>query len=646
VWGREYTQLYLDLVIPAQLAEGNLPAFRNESQSKYIIYTTAKDAETIRAATSFKSLSSIICTVIEIIDEEIKVPHDTMSNCFRRGIIAAEQVGAAMIFLTPDLVFADGSFATLKRLTEQGFDAVFVPGLRTLKHGVFLALKSKQNGGPAIAVPPRDLMRIALDNLHPIAHLSWWEEGETDMVCANLYWRAGTEGIVARCFHLHPLLIRPQRKNSRFFGTVDDDYFCAACPDESRDYVVTDSDELLAIELSDTSRVFTTGIPKRSVAGAALWAERSANRRHRKLFDATLRMHTGIRDAAAWERAEEKARTAAVAIQTRLNRPTWQLILAGDPALPTRVLRMAEDNRLGRANNFENGRTSPSRSERPMKARQFFTLDVARWAVDVAARIVLFFQFIRRSWAALYRSAAVAAFGTWVTPRFCSLRYLCQRNLVRDLTALLNDTSHIAVICDDPKTSRVLATLDLRHYPVSSAVAVIQDQEVRFVANTTSEPLREDGEELLVIDRNLFLLRRIDAVIEEAHRVLKPGGRLLVLANRVAHLHPNSDDLFFGTNVVQRLLTPRFTVLETRIQGHFGSVGQILLREWLHAQSLRWPRIRALLKMLFPLLLPIQILLGTAGTLIAGLIDTIDRSRSLYVTSLTLAIKERHAPSD
>src|SRR4051812_46032270 len=72
VWGREYTRLYVDVVIPAQLAAGNLPVFRNDPLSRYIIYTTADDANAIRASAAFRALSEIIAPIIEIIDEEIK----------------------------------------------------------------------------------------------------------------------------------------------------------------------------------------------------------------------------------------------------------------------------------------------------------------------------------------------------------------------------------------------------------------------------------------------------------------------------------------------------------------------------------------------------------------------------------------------
>src|SRR5262245_39868579 len=159
VWGESYTQLYLEVVIPAQLAAGNLSAFSDNPSNRYAIFTRAADAERIRASAVYARLNNLIRVSIHLIEEEIRIPHDVMSNCFRRGIKDAVAADAAAIFLTPDLVFANGSFAALKRLHEHGADVVYIPGIRTLKQSVTSVLKTSIQDG-RIAVAARELMRI------------------------------------------------------------------------------------------------------------------------------------------------------------------------------------------------------------------------------------------------------------------------------------------------------------------------------------------------------------------------------------------------------------------------------------------------------------------------------------------------------
>ena len=251
------------------LRPGIYPCFSNDHANKYIIYTRRQDAEEIRSAPIFQALTRAISVDFEYI-EKIGAPHETMSSCFRDGIAKAEAVDAGLVFLTPDLVFADGSFETIKRLSDAGHDVVFVPGNSYPETGRSRSVVAGSLPGVRDPVAPRDLMQVALDNLHPLANSSLVERRPRRSRSRNLYWRVGDEGIVGRCFHLHPLFVRPQRKNAKFFGTVDDDFVCAACPDASRDYVVTDSDELLAIELSDPGHFFQTGFRKGSVEDAAI----------------------------------------------------------------------------------------------------------------------------------------------------------------------------------------------------------------------------------------------------------------------------------------------------------------------------------------------------------------------------------------
>ena len=262
VWGEPYTRLFVDTVIPSQLAGGNLAAFHGEPGHRYIIYTRPQDAEIIRSSAAYASLNECVPVTVEFITERINLVHDMMTDCYRRGIAEANRADAAAIFLTPDIVFSAGSFQEIKRISDDGWDVIYIPAIRTMKKAIGAKLANSFQQGNVIEIPSRQLMRIALDNLHPLADASWWEEGEGGLLPATIYWRVEDEGIVARCFHLHPVCVYPQRKGVTFFGTVDDDYVPAACPDSSRDIVVNDSDQLLAIELSDPVGTSSRGSPK------------------------------------------------------------------------------------------------------------------------------------------------------------------------------------------------------------------------------------------------------------------------------------------------------------------------------------------------------------------------------------------------
>jgi hypothetical protein len=216
VWGESYTRLYIDTVIPAQLASGNLAAFKGQSGHRYIIYTRPENAEVICSSDIYKLLNDCVPVTFEFITDKISVVRDMMTACYRRGIKAAEDADAAVVFLTPDIVLSDGSFTTIKDLSFAGWEVVYVPAIRTMKKAVAANLTKSFKQAGTIQVSSRQLMRVALDNLHPLADSSWWEEGEGGLIPANIYWRVDEEGLIGRCFHLHPISFSRSERMSIF----------------------------------------------------------------------------------------------------------------------------------------------------------------------------------------------------------------------------------------------------------------------------------------------------------------------------------------------------------------------------------------------------------------------------------------------
>jgi len=113
VWRKSFTDLFLRVVIPSQLSPNNLPAFKNE-RAVYKIYTTFEDAQTIKNSKVFKQLTDIISTEIIFIHvPETEALHSILSDCHKMAIEKALKTSSALIFLTPDAIFSDGSFHML-----------------------------------------------------------------------------------------------------------------------------------------------------------------------------------------------------------------------------------------------------------------------------------------------------------------------------------------------------------------------------------------------------------------------------------------------------------------------------------------------------------------------------------------------------
>jgi len=346
-------------------------------------------------------------------------------------------------------------------------------------------------------------------------------------------------------------------------------------------------------------------------------------------------MHTGIRDNDAWEKAERDAETVATAIDARLRRPTWHLFATLDPALWLRLVRLRKDQQLASANGLllsdANSIASHNWFAGDMRPGPFTTpaASMLIWLREKEERIADFYRRVRRT-----------VFGSVAQPRIWNLSYSYSRSLWTDTKKMIQNTEKILTISEDISSSHIYAKLHSAGHDLTVATPTAGVESVYLISKVTNAPIAPSSQSFVVIDRALFIGRSIDAVIKESYRVLKPGGRLLVFANHIAPDSRSESNLFFGTDAIARLLRPNFQVLEQRTQGATGSVVGHILGQGFGFKLTLWPWTRKLLKLLLLPLIPLWILLGLLANLVVRLLDKVDKSGQMYVTSLTLAVRE------
>jgi hypothetical protein len=348
VWGAGHLGLFLNVCLPSLLAAGNLPSLAPNPQNRYLIYTRVEDQERLKAAPTFRRLSDIIPVEVLLIDEEITEPHRTMSNCHADSVRRADEVRGATVFLPPDCVWSETSMAALQRIAQTGKSVVHMSGIRLDRDSVVPEIADRySDDGMVLSVAPRELVSLGLRHLHPIAHTHFWKEHGDQLMPANLIWGVPNEGLLLRCFHLHPLMVKSQVPFAKFGSTIDDDLALRACPDASRDYVVTDSDEILAFEMSGLSRFVGTVCPKGSIEGVAAWAEFGANARHRELIKRTIRLKACDDSGAAWRVAQAESDNVVTSIANFNARSTTTLLFSSPRVFAGRAVAAALDRGSG-----------------------------------------------------------------------------------------------------------------------------------------------------------------------------------------------------------------------------------------------------------------------------------------------------------
>ena len=263
VWGNEYTDLFLKVCLPNQLTDGNLFAFRDDARSAYKIYTSERNAEKIISSKYYKELQNVIPTFLYTV-EELFQPHSkrhteedhsriipSMTKCHRMAIAKANAEDAAIVFLAPDHVYSDGTFAAIRRIAQAGKRVVAIPGVRVVQETFtpeFLRLFKNNNGHAPVS--SRELARLGLSHIHPLTKQYYIDSNYFEKHPWHLYWRVGDNGLLGRCSHFHPLMVYPRNKNALPAQANDQDFYSMAVPDIKDFHIVTDSDEILCFDLT------------------------------------------------------------------------------------------------------------------------------------------------------------------------------------------------------------------------------------------------------------------------------------------------------------------------------------------------------------------------------------------------------------
>jgi hypothetical protein len=329
VWGAAYTETFLKTCLPSSLSAGNLGFIGAHSKSTYRIYTTYDNAETIMKSPACKRLANLM--TVEVMRFDGTPTEDTpsanisckkyneMSQCHEHFIKTAGNDGTAMVFLSPDLFWADGSLRRLFEIAQSGKRLVMMSALRLAKESFLASLdRLHMKGCAPQPIGKRDLVSLAMNHLHPETRSLIWDSATSNTWPSLLLWETPQEGLMLRAFHLHPLMVRPVRSDVLPAGTIDDDYIARACPDQADEYVVQDSDDMVAFELSSQSaRAEFVAPARQNPANVAQWARAHANPKHQKFVQNRIHLHS-TEISAAWQETQERSDRAVQEILSLL----------------------------------------------------------------------------------------------------------------------------------------------------------------------------------------------------------------------------------------------------------------------------------------------------------------------------------------
>jgi hypothetical protein len=335
LWGRRFSDYFLEYCVASLLAPNNIPALRTRQRSKMLIATRPEDWAYMKETPIFRLMERYVDAVYL---EMPPCPADK-SGCEHMGVghkaalEMAHRDRAYGVLLTPDCLFSDGSVAALQRHACNGIELVMVIAALRLGEELFLPRleemgaiprQSRRDSATPLSISGRQMSHAALTSFHSHAQSLEWDTPYISRTPSCLWWRVpGEDGIVILGLSWSPMLIdygavRGHDTSCLENWSIDGDYAYKNLGASSRMYVVRDSDEVFYAgfgPLADREFTLYTDLSFRS-AWAGWMAKGQALREDfysnifdplkREIFFLPLRWHANPLNRR-WKRVERRA---------------------------------------------------------------------------------------------------------------------------------------------------------------------------------------------------------------------------------------------------------------------------------------------------------------------------------------------------
>lgn len=287
VWGRGYIDNFFKYCLASMFAADNLPNIHMRSSLHYLLYTTAIDWMYMQDQPAFTRLQqycSIEFVNIEQGQAESKTRHNRMNRCHNHFLTLATQREAEyMLFVMPDQIFSNGSFAYILDIVTRGCALLMTASLRVEEEGLLEDL-APYSDNLAVSIDDVRLNQLASRRLHPLSRAMIWSNNHLSDCPANIVFDFPDRSIL-HGFHLHPMAMRVGLVSGESKITIDDDYIEKFLPFYDSVVVNHTSANYCSYDVTHKADTYESNITTQDkILKVAHWAYRRANQMHRKFF--------------------------------------------------------------------------------------------------------------------------------------------------------------------------------------------------------------------------------------------------------------------------------------------------------------------------------------------------------------------------
>jgi tetratricopeptide (TPR) repeat protein len=170
VWGREFVDRFLNLTLRSLASENNLPALAAKFDLVYEVVAPQGDISYVQQHDIYRDLAPRVRFDFRPfqtshIDTKNSMSHWTLWN---QAIERAKTDDVYIITVAADHVFADGAMSRWAELFEQGYLAIYCPGMQVVAETTEAELERDFAGSTVVSLPRDKMFSIMFRHFHPV----------------------------------------------------------------------------------------------------------------------------------------------------------------------------------------------------------------------------------------------------------------------------------------------------------------------------------------------------------------------------------------------------------------------------------------------------------------------------------------------
>jgi hypothetical protein len=299
IWGERYIEEFAQVSLPSYLAQGNLPFLAWETDLEILIMTSKESRRIFDEEPLIERLKAICPVRFIFIDDLIASGNYgvILTLAYARGILdsGAEQTNTNFIFMNSDFVLADGSLKTLVRQLQRGERCIMAPSLRAVSATTIpVLLDAVDPKSGVLTMPPREMVKLAFDNLHPtVIGKTITQKFLTCDTHNQIYWQVDESTLLGRYHLIFMLAIKPEVAMETVNSYCDYGFVPELVP-SGQFTVIDDSDDFFMLELqagSQEKEYLRCGVA--TLGEIADQLSSWTTREHRRFAETDVVFHTG-----------------------------------------------------------------------------------------------------------------------------------------------------------------------------------------------------------------------------------------------------------------------------------------------------------------------------------------------------------------